>query len=223
VILESEKPKVLEVVDELACLDEATKVDIPTLRNNTNMIAERLKTIQARIKSAEENPQSTKRGDQFATVMKAFHSQSLSQFNQLEKYSEETITQMKNIGAWLNEENDVNGLYLKKLNEFRDSIKQCKTKMTKKREDEKKKRDDDKKKTDRMAGKESNNKESNNKESNQSLPPSPRLAAAEPSRRQPSDPMMKQICPGTSAELMEALKKRRRSAQKLPNLNTDGQ
>jgi len=136
--LELKDIKVLDFTNELACLDDATTVDLATLRTNMSTIRSRLTLIQTRLKQAEAEPTKIKRGDQFIAVMTPFYNNASKSFEGLDKQFQKLQQDLQSIGEWLNEAKDINGDYLRTVNSFRREITACGKQLVQQREKENK-------------------------------------------------------------------------------------
>ncbi|ETO24056.1 protein diaphanous like protein [Reticulomyxa filosa] len=90
--LEVHDNSVLDFTNELACLEDASAVDMSTLRENVTSIGSRLKAIQDRLK---QKPTST---DQFLNVMTPFYTSASNTFEHLSTSFQTLQKDLKSLG-----------------------------------------------------------------------------------------------------------------------------
>eukprot|EP01083_Nonionella_stella_P043405 117082_1 len=109
----------LNFTKDLQCLEDATTVDIPILRQNIAAIGSKLKLIQKRINKYNKSSEIHRMGDNFLPVFTPFYNESINKFNVLQSKRDTVFKLLKDLAMWLNEPNDRNFKFLKTLNEFR--------------------------------------------------------------------------------------------------------
>jgi len=205
---------VLDFTNELACLDDATTVDLATLRTNMSTIRSRLTLIQTRLKQAEAEPTKIKRGDQFIAVMTPFYNNASKSFEGLDKQFQKLQQDLQSIGEWLNEAKDINGDYLRTVNSFRREITACGKQLVQQREKEKQEALREEFKKQQKAKPKSSKKNllsDDNPTQNESPSQSDSQLKTHPDRdKNVSDAILKSLQIGTSDELLQRLKARKK-------------
>ena len=133
--LESQCKDSIGFVDDLAELENACEVDIPTLRCAMSSIGGKLKQINGRLKTLEK---CSKMDDRFSDVMKPFYEYAEKTYKDVKDLETNVKNELNKIGIWLNEAKDTNCLYLKTINQFRKEFVKIKKMVAAKREKEKK-------------------------------------------------------------------------------------
>jgi len=209
--LEQKDTKVLEFGNELTSLDDATTVDLATLRTNMSTIRSRLTLIQTRLKQAEADPTKVKRGDQFIAVMTPFYNSASKTFEGMDKQFQKLQQELQLVGEWLNEPRDINGEYLRTINAFRREITACGKQLAQQREKEKNDAlREEFKKQQKAKPKSSNKNLLSEQNTSQTSTPETQLRTHPDRDKNVSDAILKSLQIGTSDELLQRLKARKK-------------
>jgi len=212
--ISSKQSDVLKFIPELVPLEEATTVDMPTLRSTIESMNGKLNLIAARLKT-----ESKRSGDRFNAVMGPFHGTAVQEYDKLKTLRDSAFAGLKELGIWLNEPNDTNYSYLKTLSEFRKDFIAARKRVDDEKERIKKENEKQKQKLLAKQQREKNNKGTNDvdeeeKETAVQIKSNSLLPDQPGKEKNVSDAIIRALQSGDSNEFMQRLKARK---QKIAN------